>query len=143
MKRHIILSFGILLATALSLPVAAQDDFDDDDAQRTAVKKKVQTKLPSYPMMEVKGIVVDAVSKEPLSGIQVQTLNNRLYAAMTNEQGEFTIKADLRHLALRLCTELPQSASGHWRRHKGTAHHHAVRQVPFDVRKRHQRDRTG
>ena len=92
MKRHIILSFGILLATALSLPVAAQDDFDDDDAQRTAVKKKVQTKLPSYPMMEVKGIVVDAVSKEPLSGIQVQTLNNRLYAAMTNEQGEFTIK---------------------------------------------------
>ena len=92
MKRHIILSFGILLATAVCLPVVAQDDLDADDVQETVVKKKVQTKLPTYPMMEVKGIVVDAVSKEPLSGIQVQTLNNRLYAAMTNEQGEFTIK---------------------------------------------------
>ena len=91
MKRHIILSFGILLACAVSLPVLAQDDLDTDDT-REVVKKKVQTKLPTYPMMEVKGIVVDAVSKEPLSGIQVQTLNNRLYAAMTNEQGEFTIK---------------------------------------------------
>ena len=77
MKRHIILSFGILLACAVSLPVLAQDDLDADDT-REVVKKKVQTKLPTYPMMEVKGIVVDAVSKEPLSGIQVQTLNNRL-----------------------------------------------------------------
>ena len=92
MKRHIILSIGILLATAISLPVAAQDDFDDDDMQRTAVKKKEPAKIPTYPMMEVKGIVVDAVSKEPLSGIQIQTLNDRNYAAMTNEQGEFTIK---------------------------------------------------
>ena len=92
MKRHIILSIGILLATAVSLPVAAQDELDDDDVQRTVVKKKEQANTPIYPTMEVKGIIVDAVSKEPLSGIQIQTLNDRNYAAMTNEQGEFTIK---------------------------------------------------
>ena len=93
MKRHIILSFGILLATAICLPAIAQDDVEyADDVQETVVKKKAPVKKPTYPTMEVKGTVIDAVTKEPLAGIQIQTLNDRNYAAMTNEKGEFTIK---------------------------------------------------
>ena len=91
MKRHIILSIGILLASVVALPAVAQDDNDADDVQETVVKKKKEVKKPTYPTMEVKGIVVDAASKAPLSGIRVQALNNFLYAAMTDEQGEFTI----------------------------------------------------
>ncbi|MBQ9654943.1 MAG: SusC/RagA family TonB-linked outer membrane protein [Prevotella sp.] len=93
MKRFCILSISILLSMAATLPVVAQDDVEyADDVQETVVKKKVQVKKPQYPTMEVKGTVVDAVTKEPLAGIQIQTLNDRNYAAMTNEKGEFTIK---------------------------------------------------
>ena len=93
MKRHLILSIGILLSMVICLPAMAQDDVEyAEEVQETVVKKKVQVKKPQYPTMEVKGVVIDAVSKEPLAGIQVQTLNDRNYAAMTNEQGEFTIK---------------------------------------------------
>ena len=94
MKRHLILSIGILMSMAVCLPAVAQDDDVEyaEDVQETVVKKKAQVKKPQYPTMDVKGVVIDAVSKEPLAGIQIQTLNDRNYAAMTNEKGEFTIK---------------------------------------------------
>ena len=64
MKRHIILSFGILLATAICLPAIAQDDVEyADDVQETVVKKKAPVKKPTYPTMEVKGTVIDAVTR--------------------------------------------------------------------------------
>ena len=93
MKRYYILGMSILLAMAVSLPASAQDDVEyEDEVVETVVKKKAPVKKPQYPTMEVKGTVIDAVTKEPLAGIQIQTLNDRNYAAMTNEKGEFTIK---------------------------------------------------
>lgn len=93
MKRYYILGMSILLAMAASLPASAQDDVEyEDEVVETVVKKKAPVKKPQYPTMEVKGTVIDAVTKEPLAGIQIQTLNDRNYAAMTNEKGEFTIK---------------------------------------------------
>lgn len=71
----------------------AQDDATySEEGAETVVKKKAPAKRPTYPTKEVRGIVVDAVTKNPLAGIQVQTLNDRNYAAMTNAKGEFTIK---------------------------------------------------
>ncbi len=94
MKRHNILCMSILLSFAACLTAFAQDDveYDDEEVQETVVKKKAPVKKPQYPTMEVKGVIVDAATKAPLAGIQVQTLNDRNYAAMTNEKGEFTIK---------------------------------------------------
>lgn len=42
---------------------------------------------------EIKGKVIDAVTKMPLSGIMVQTLHNDIYIAMTGADGSFVIKA--------------------------------------------------
>ncbi len=93
MKKYSILCMSILLSFVASHAVFAQDDVEYADGdQETVVKKKVQVKKPQYPTMDVKGIIVDAVTKEPLAGIQVQALNDRNYAAMSNEKGEFTIK---------------------------------------------------
>ncbi len=92
MKRHYILSISTLLLLGLCQPTFAQDDDASyDEEVTTVVKKKTPAKRPTYPMMEVHGKVIDAATKTPLAGIQVQTLNDRYYAAMTNENGEFTI----------------------------------------------------
>ena len=95
MKRLYILSISTLLVLGLCQPMLAQDDDDvvyaDGAVTTTTVKKKAPAKRPQYPTMDVKGVVIDAVTKTPLAGIQIQTLNDRNYAAMTNEKGEFTI----------------------------------------------------
>lgn len=93
MKKHNILFIGILMSLGVSLPAMAQDEDSYDDMQETVVKKKTPVKKAvNYTMMEVKGEVVDAVTKQPLAGIQVQALNDKRFAAMSNEKGEFTIK---------------------------------------------------
>ncbi len=93
MKKHNILFIGILMSLGLSLPVMAQDDDFDSDMQETVVKKKAPVKKAvNYPMMDVKGEVIDAVTKQPLAGVQIQALNDKRFAAMSNEKGEFTIK---------------------------------------------------
>ena len=54
------------------------------------------TKTPSQSakivLQEVKGRVVDAATGEPAPGVQVQAYNNRLYSAMTDDNGEYTVK---------------------------------------------------
>ncbi|MBQ2524180.1 MAG: TonB-dependent receptor plug domain-containing protein, partial [Prevotella sp.] len=91
MKRYYILLMSTLLMLGLCQPILAQDDDYEEVEVATVAKKKTPAKRPTYPMMEVKGKVIDAATKAPLAGIQVQTLNDRYYAAMTDEQGEFTI----------------------------------------------------
>ena len=87
---------------------AQDDDFDDDEV---VVKKKVVAKVPTYPTMEVKGICVDAVSKQPLAGIMVQALNDRNYTAMTEEDGKFVIKVPT--FATALYVHAPEYLSQH------------------------------
>ena len=85
----------ILCAVCLfgGLTAYAQDDESADyDDQVTTAKKKTPAKVPTYPMMEVQGICVDAATKAPLSGIMIKTLGNDNYTAMTDESGEFVIK---------------------------------------------------
>ena len=68
----------------------------DDDAEYTEeieapVKKKVQKPIKKYPMKEVSGKVTDATTGEPLAGVKVKSFNNSFYAAMTDEDGTYTI----------------------------------------------------
>jgi len=51
-----------------------------------------QTGASKYAMKEISGYVYDAATKQPLSGVRVQALNNRLYVGMTDENGAYTIK---------------------------------------------------
>ena len=110
MKRNNILCLSVVLAMGFSTAAYAQDDATySDDGTETVAKKKAATKRPSYPTKEVKGIIIDAVTKNPLAGIQIQTLNDRNYAAMTNAKGEFTIKVPT--FATALYVHAPQYMS--------------------------------
>ena len=87
----------MLLMTGICQPAIAQDDdevvyADGAQTETTVVKKKKVAKRPDYPTMEVKGTIIDAVTKAPLAGIQIRTLNDQNYAAMTDGKGNFTIK---------------------------------------------------
>ncbi len=107
MKKHHILFLGLLLAFTCCMPVMAQDDDDEelvyaDGVQPENVVKKKAPAKPQYnfELMEVKGVVLDAVNKAPLPGVQVQTLNDYRFTAMSDEKGEFTIKVPVFATAL-------------------------------------------
>ena len=93
MKRFGILLFAFLNAFVLQT-VCAQDDTAGNDDLIVSVKKKpvVKKKMPSYPTMEIQGVCVDAMTKAPLSGIMIRTLNNPNYTAMSGDDGTFVIK---------------------------------------------------
>ncbi len=91
MNRHHILYFALLGMMTTALPAVAQDDEPEDLVVKTVQRKPV-VKTPVYPMMEIKGRCIDAVTKAPLSGILIKALNNANYTAMSEENGEFVIK---------------------------------------------------
>ncbi|MBR4296666.1 MAG: carboxypeptidase-like regulatory domain-containing protein, partial [Bacteroidaceae bacterium] len=61
-------------------------------AQQAPAKSKAKAEAQKYEMKEVSGTVYDATTKEPMAGVRVQALNNRLYTAMTDDKGNYTIK---------------------------------------------------
>lgn len=76
-----------------ALPAAAQEEEDGDSV---VVETEVTAKRPvkaikTYPMMEIKGKVVDASTGEGLGGVQLKSFNNAYYTAMTDEDGTYTI----------------------------------------------------
>lgn len=91
MKRQYILYFSILSMLCVGMPAFAQDDDADDEIVAKAPKKR-SVSVPTYPLTEVKGHCVDAVSKQPLAGIMIQVYGNKNYTSMTDENGEFVIK---------------------------------------------------
>ena len=83
-----------LAATAFFMgvaPMVAQDEVDNNPVQ-VAPKKKVKLNSQKYPTFEIKGKVADAATGEPLVGVRVQSFNNRYYSALTDDNGEYTIK---------------------------------------------------
>ena len=55
----------------------------------TPVARKVV--LPDYEMKKISGRVYDAATGKPIAGVRIQALNNMYYAAMTEENGSYTI----------------------------------------------------
>lgn len=76
-----------LMATAAGAYAQEESDDVENKPKVAAVKKQ-----PTYPMMEVTGTILDAATGKPLNGVQVQALGNNNYAAMTKDDGSFTIK---------------------------------------------------
>jgi len=88
MKRYNIICIGALMALGTNVSIYAQD-VDEDTVP---AKKAPVVKVSNVPTMEVKGTVVEAANNQPVAGIQVQTVGDNRYTAMTDENGEFTIK---------------------------------------------------
>lgn len=83
-------AFVTALLSFAAVPTMAQDEVQPEETEATPARKakKPQKK---YPMMEIKGLVVDAATGEPLAGAQLQAFNNGNYTAMTDEDGTYTI----------------------------------------------------
>ena len=86
------LLFCALAAGFCTLPAFAQSE-DDEDEVETAIKQPVRKATQAnYPVVTLKGKVLDQATGQPLSGIQLQALGNIRYTAMTEEDGTFSIK---------------------------------------------------
>lgn len=83
----------VLCAMTISFctPALAQDD--EFEEVETSIKQptRQRTVKVNYPMMSLHGVVIDQNSKKPLAGIQLRTLGNEMYTAMTKADGSFTI----------------------------------------------------
>jgi TonB-linked SusC/RagA family outer membrane protein len=110
MKRFSILLFS-LLNIFISPAVFAQDDETFEEEVTVVTPKKQVVKKPTYPTMAVRGVCVDAVTKQPLPGIMIQALGDNNYTAMTGENGEFTINVPT--FATALYVHAPEYLSQH------------------------------
>ncbi len=69
--------------------VYAQDNATDTEEEVAVKKQPRKTNLPAYKMKEVSGIVLDAATRKPLSGVRVEALADARYSAMTEEDGRY------------------------------------------------------
>lgn len=105
---------GLSLAVfflCVTTPVMAQDDVSDEDSvvveeepEELMVKRPMVSKLPTYEMREVKGVVIDAATKKPLAGVRIQPLDDPRYSAMTGEDGLYTLQVPVFTTTLYLST---------------------------------------
>lgn len=79
-------------ALSLSAPILAQDEAGEAEEAQTVKRPKREKQVSKYPTMEIRGKVYDMGTGAPLAGVQLQMLGNTQYAAMSDEEGNFTIK---------------------------------------------------
>ncbi len=92
---HWPLAISFAVAFSIGLCSFAQDvQSDGAEADAPAVSKPTKSKF-NYPTKEIKGKVVDAATGMPAAGIRVQGYNDNSHSAMTDENGEYTLKVPL------------------------------------------------
>ena len=84
MNKKVILFLSIIASCQLSVAFAQEE-------APTPPKKLVVTR-PTVPTKEITGTVIDAGTKLPAAGVRVTAYNDRRYAAMSDENGQYTIK---------------------------------------------------
>ena len=89
---HTLACTAMLLA--LANPLLAQDDSQETPAAKPA--KPVVTE----PLFEKNGRVIDAATGEPAVGVKVQAYGDNQFAAMTDDEGYYTIKVPARITSL-------------------------------------------
>jgi len=84
--------FFMLIAGGLT-PLYAQDDVTTDSTEveepQGPTRRIVKKDVPSYPMKEVSGRVLDAATHKPISGVRVQALDDNRFSGMTEEDGRY------------------------------------------------------
>ena len=81
------------LAISFCTVALAQDEFGaTEDSEFTGFKApQRKVVVEKNLLVTITGTVIDDVTKAPIAGVRVQTLNDSRYTAMTNEIGQFTI----------------------------------------------------
>ena len=88
----------LVAAAALNLiPLAAQqaDTTTPAAADGAQAPAKARRQPAAEPTRTVCGLVADAATGEPAPGVQVQAYNDSRHAAMTDEQGHYTLQVPL------------------------------------------------
>ena len=98
----------LLMVSLAAVPALGQDDFDDDEEESATVRRPVIEKV-TYPMKTIRGMVTDEATRNPLAGVQVKTLGNVRYTAMTDDDGSFAIRVPV--FATSLYVHSPEFAS--------------------------------
>lgn len=82
------------LAMCFTATGYAQDEQDGAAGEEAADIKVPQRRslIETNNLITVTGTVVDDVTKQPIAGVRVQTLDDARYTAMTNEKGEFSLR---------------------------------------------------
>ena len=87
--KKIACAIAVLIGSMMAVQSHAQEP--EQEQQEVAPKREVQ-KQETYEMKELTGRVIDAATKEAAVGVRVQAYNNTRYSAMTDDQGQYTIK---------------------------------------------------
>lgn len=88
MRRHILT--GLALLMAFPLYVSAQDEQDDEQAK--APRKVTKAQAKKYETRTVKGQVVNAATGAPVSGAIVKASGVQGFSALTDDNGNYTLK---------------------------------------------------
>ena len=77
-----------------SMAYAQSEDEDTEEYEAGVIKQpsRQQVKTVQYPTVTIKGLVTELSTGAPLPGVQLRSLGNSRYTAMTEEDGTFTIK---------------------------------------------------
>ena len=77
-----------------SMAYAQTEDEDTEEYEAAAIKQPSRQQLAKvqYPTVTIKGVITELSTGTPLAGIQLRSLGNNRYTAMTDEDGTFTIK---------------------------------------------------
>lgn len=81
-----------MLSGTCVLPAQAQAPDAPDNAATSTVAPRSASSSSKYEMKEISGTIYDAATKQPMAGVRVQALDNRLYTAMTDENGKYTVR---------------------------------------------------
>ena len=89
--KHQYLRLPVLaIMIASGIAAFAQDEAEEQAPERKPVRAPKVVK--QYPTVTLHGNVIDLGTKAPLAGVQIQALGNNKYTAMSDEEGNFTIK---------------------------------------------------
>ncbi|MBQ9363108.1 MAG: TonB-dependent receptor plug domain-containing protein, partial [Bacteroidaceae bacterium] len=79
---------ALMIASATA--AFAQDEAEEQAPERKPAKRGKIEKM--YPTVTLHGNIIDLGTKLPLAGVQIQALGNTKYTALSDEEGNFTIK---------------------------------------------------
>ena len=95
----------MVLSSACALQAQAREVADSTSTASASNKVSSRRQLPQYQMKEVTGVVYDAATRNPLPGVRVQSLGNKLYSALTDEKGAYKISVPEHVTSLYISTD--------------------------------------
>ena len=101
MKRYILFGLTMLLS-ALPLGLMAQDDDDDEEEGTEISVRTFQPKQHQYETRGVKGVVLDATTKQPVAGAIVRAAEIDGYSVLTEDDGTYELKVPVFATALTI-----------------------------------------